>query len=87
MATGLPVIATRVGGIPDHLGRDRGKLVEPADETGLLAAMGYMLDHGGEYSSYRIQAYARSHFAYDVVGRQFLEIYQREMQKKGGEAV
>lgn len=82
MASGLPIIATRVGGIPDHLGSEMGLLIEPGDEDGLLAAMEYMLDHGGEYVPERIQEYARSHFAADVVGRQFLEIYSREVAKK-----
>jgi glycosyltransferase involved in cell wall biosynthesis len=82
MASGLPVIATRVGGIPDHLGPGMGLLVEPANEADLLAAMEYMLDHSGEYSSSHIQEYARSHFDFDVVGRQFLEIYSREIAGK-----
>lgn len=87
MASGLPVIATRVGGIPDHLGPDMGLLVEPGDEAGLLSAMEYMLDYGGEYSGDCIQEYARSHFEFDMVGRQFLEIYKREVQKKAGGAI
>jgi glycogen(starch) synthase len=79
LASGLPIIASRVGGIPDHLGPDMGLLVEPGDEAGLLSAMEYMLDHSSEYSSGRIQEYARSHFEFAVVGRQFMEIYSREV--------
>jgi hypothetical protein len=56
-----------------------GLLVEPGDEAGLLSAMEYMLDHSSEYSSGRIQEYARSHFEFAVVGRQFMEIYSREV--------
>lgn len=82
LASGLPVIATRVGGIPDHLGPDLGLLIEPGDEDGLLSAMEYMLDHSTEYSPSCIQEYARSHFEFDVVGRQFLEIYSREAAGK-----
>jgi glycogen(starch) synthase len=82
MASGLPIIATRVGGIPDHLGPEMGLLIEPGDEAGLLSAMEHMLDHGGEYSPNRLQKYARSHFEFDVVGRQFLRIYRQEVQKK-----
>jgi len=82
MASGLPVIATRVGGIPDHVGSSVGLLVEPGDEAGLLSAMETMLDRSGDYSPSHIQAYARSHFAVDAIGRQFTEIYNFEMQKK-----
>jgi glycosyltransferase involved in cell wall biosynthesis len=35
MAHGLPVLATKVGGIPEIVGADRGLLVEPGDEEGL----------------------------------------------------
>ena len=35
MAHGIPVLATRVGGIPEIVGPDRGLLVEPGDEEGL----------------------------------------------------
>jgi glycosyltransferase involved in cell wall biosynthesis len=87
MASGLPIIATRVGGIPDHLGPDLGLLIEPGDEAGLLSAMEYLLDHNREYSPGRIQEYARSHFEFAVVGRQFLEIYKREVQNKAGGAI
>jgi glycosyltransferase involved in cell wall biosynthesis len=49
MAAGVPVIATRVGGIPDVVsdGRD-GLLVEPRDPAALSAAIGALLDDPGE---------------------------------------
>jgi L-malate glycosyltransferase len=45
MATGLPVVATAVGGVPDvlHHGKE-GLLVEPCDPTALAAALIDMLD-------------------------------------------
>jgi glycosyltransferase involved in cell wall biosynthesis len=38
MAHGLPVAATRVGGVPSIVGADRGLLVDPGDEEGLAEA-------------------------------------------------
>jgi glycosyltransferase involved in cell wall biosynthesis len=38
MAFGLPVIATRVGGVPEIVGTDRGLMVDPEDEDGLAAS-------------------------------------------------
>ena len=38
MAHGLPVAATRVGGVPEIVGGDRGLLVDPGDEEGLAKA-------------------------------------------------
>jgi glycogen synthase len=39
MAHGLPVVATRAGGIPDKVSEDSGRLVEPGDVAGLAAAI------------------------------------------------
>jgi glycosyltransferase involved in cell wall biosynthesis len=39
MAAGLPIVATRVGGIPDAVGPEAGLLVEPRDVEGLARAL------------------------------------------------
>ena len=39
MALGIPVVATRVGGIPDLLGSGRGVMVEPRDPVALAGAV------------------------------------------------
>jgi glycosyltransferase involved in cell wall biosynthesis len=39
MAMGLPVVGTRVGGIPEQLGTDAGLLVQPEDVDGLARAV------------------------------------------------
>jgi len=44
MACGVPVVATRVGDVPDLLGDgERGRLVEPGDLEGLVTAIGDLL--------------------------------------------
>jgi sugar transferase (PEP-CTERM/EpsH1 system associated) len=46
MATGLPVIATRVGGNPELVDEDTGMLVPPSDPDAMAAALGsYARDH------------------------------------------
>ena len=48
MAAGLPVVATRVGGLPEAVvPEDTGLLVSPRDVTGLTAALGRLLDDPG----------------------------------------
>lgn len=46
MMAGLPVIATRVGGVPDAVG-DRGLMVEAAKPEQLASAMGRMINEEG----------------------------------------
>lgn len=43
MATGLPVVATNVGGIPDIVGEGRGTLVAPSDVEALANAIGHYI--------------------------------------------
>ncbi len=43
MANGIPVVATRIGGIPDAVGNDAAILVEPGDVESLAAALAALL--------------------------------------------
>jgi glycosyltransferase involved in cell wall biosynthesis len=43
LATGTPVVASRVGGIPEQVGEETGELVEPGDPDALAAAVGRLL--------------------------------------------
>ena len=44
MAMGLPVVGSRVGGIPEELGADAGLLIEPEDVPGLSSAVRRLID-------------------------------------------
>jgi len=61
MATGLPCIATDVGGIPEVLGADCGMLVAPGSVTSLGAAMERLIDEPRVAA--RLGAAARSRVA------------------------
>lgn len=59
MAVGCPVVASRVGGVPDMIEDSRtGLLVEPRDPDGLAAAILRLLDDKGLSSSISEQARA-----------------------------
>lgn len=44
MALGIPVVASRTGGLPELLGDDAGLLVPPRDPAALATAIGLLLD-------------------------------------------
>jgi glycosyltransferase involved in cell wall biosynthesis len=61
MATGMPCIAARVGGMPEMLAGDCGLLVPPGDVPSLSTAMGRLVDE--PLLAARIGAAARNRVA------------------------
>lgn len=76
LVCGVPVIATRCGGPEDFVTEDCGILIEPRNREQLLQAILYMLDNSHKYDREKISQYAKSKFRYEVVGKQFQEIYK-----------
>jgi glycosyltransferase involved in cell wall biosynthesis len=76
-ACGVPVISTDVGGISEHLSAERGCLVGSEDEQGFANAIDTCLDRLSDFDPAAIRAYAIKHFSYDIIGKQFLEIYNQ----------
>ena len=76
MACGLPVVATRVGGVPELVGDDSGLLVEPGSAEALRAGIERMLDGHADYSAERIRASATSRYSLDAVGDQWTDVYR-----------
>lgn len=76
MASGLPIIASNVGGIPEILNKDIGILVKPKDIDELIKAVDYMLDYYQDYSSDKISQYAKERFSYESVGKVLTEVYE-----------
>ena len=74
-ACGLPVLATRVGGIAESVDDTRGILVEARDEEALLAQTNHLLDHARSYNAEAIRQYAVERFAPWVIGGQIGNVY------------
>ena len=80
---GLPVIATDVGGVGEHLGAsdratDLGVLLQPGDESGLSAAVLAWAQRKGEGTlpdAGAISAYAQARFTPEAVGGAILDAY------------
>lgn len=85
MASGLPVISTRVGGIPEQIEDGRtGYLVEPDDVHGLAEAMAMLASDPA-----RREAFGRAgaeklqrEFSSESVARRLLDLYERVAQSR-----
>lgn len=77
MASGLPVISSTAGGVPEHIADEFGLLVEPRDTDALCKAMIYMIDNSEKFNSAKIRDYALANFSYEAVGKRFNDIYKK----------
>jgi glycosyltransferase involved in cell wall biosynthesis len=73
--SGVPVIATRVNGIPEFANEYNSILIEPRKEAQLVAAMRSILD-GKSFDAEALRTYALTHFSYAAVGKQLDEVYR-----------
>ena len=81
MATGLPSVATRVGGVPELVDPGAGVLVAPGDPEALAAGIGAAL--GGDFDLAQIARRARESYSYDAVGRGWTAIYDELSRSRG----
>jgi len=81
MASGLPIVATNVGGIPEMVSNEVGRLVPPGDPEALARALDYMLDHYGEFSSEALARYAQERYSYQAVGRKLDQLYRSVLRQ------
>ncbi len=77
LCCGLPVIATRAGGIPELLNNENGVLVTPGSVDELITAMRQLMLNYAQYDREKIAATACGKFGYEVVGMKMDEIYSR----------
>lgn len=74
LATGLPVITSNAGGIPEMVSPEEGILIPSEDEVALTNAILHMLDHSSDYSSEKIRSKGLK-YSYKVVGEKLVSIY------------
>lgn len=76
LATGLPIISSRAGGISEMITETDGILVNTQDERQLTNAMLWMM----EYTSNYLPQHIREHgckYSYAAVGKQLVDLYQK----------
>jgi glycosyltransferase involved in cell wall biosynthesis len=70
-------VASRVGGIPDLIGKENGILVPPEQPTALAAALCELRGDSARRSQMgRTNVLKARGYAWQVVGEQFVHLYQ-----------
>jgi L-malate glycosyltransferase len=85
MAAGVPVVATRVGGIPDVLEHKKsGLLVPPEDDLQMAEAIGHLIVNPVMRQEIALNArqYAANHFHWNSVSEQYEELYAKTLARK-----
>jgi len=76
-ALGIPVVATRVGGIPEIVDDNKGVLIEPGNEKQLFNVLNDFIDKKYSFDSKRIKDFAVNEFSYEAVGKQISGLYNK----------
>lgn len=84
LASGLPIVSSTAGGIPEHVTSDLGYLVAPLDEANLLRSMNAAITKikAQGFDSKFLSNYANQHFSYESVGKQFDQLYNKILSKQ-----
>ena len=80
-ASGLPVAACAVGGVPELVRAENGRLAPPGDAQGLAQAIGEVLARPGQFSRQAIQAEAVKRYSYEAVGEKMERCYQDVLKR------
>jgi L-malate glycosyltransferase len=77
MSTGLPLVATRVGGTAEIVDESNGQLVEPGSAEALADGLRRVLEGGRAYDRDRMHQTATRRYGYEAVARAWTEVYER----------
>lgn len=81
-AAGVPVIAPKIGGIPEHLDDTKGVLVEKNSKEDLEMAINDMLDGKISFEKKQLRDYAIEKFSEKTIGKAFFETYIKVLKKE-----
>lgn len=76
MATGIPTVGTRVGGVPEMLEGGAGLIVERGDPRALADAIVEMSESLDDYDPATIAALSRERYGYEALGRRWGKLYE-----------
>jgi glycosyltransferase involved in cell wall biosynthesis len=81
MASGLPSVASRTGGVPEVLDSEAGLLVTPEDPEALAVAIREALER--RFDSGQMAARARERYGYEAISGRWTEIYEELLSRRG----
>lgn len=76
---GVPVVATKVGGIPEFVNDQYGRLVNAGDEKALENLLIAFLDKKLSFNNQEIRSESRDTFSTDTIGKKLHTIYQEAL--------
>jgi glycosyltransferase involved in cell wall biosynthesis len=76
-ASGLPAVASAVGGVPEVIDSATGRLVAPRDPQALGRAIAEMLEARQQFDPVRIAEAARDRYGYEAFAARWSELYAR----------
>ena len=83
LCAGLPVVATRVGGVPEVIPESCGVLVPVDDVPALAAGIAEMAASLSRYDPQRIAGAARQRYSYEAVGARLAQVYEQALVEHG----
>lgn len=78
---GLPVLATKVGGIPEMIDASNGVLIPAGDEEKLIAQMRELIAHRISFNQSEIAEKASMRYSYETIGMELRKHYDSLLQK------
>jgi glycosyltransferase involved in cell wall biosynthesis len=86
LASGVPCVASRVGGIPEILSPDWGALVPPSDPRALAAALRELMEQAESRRAMGRAAAAgvRGKYDWSVIARRIMDVYAEDDLRKVG---
>jgi glycosyltransferase involved in cell wall biosynthesis len=86
LATGLPVVGTAVGGIPELIGNGSGLLAQPQDAESIADELEAAIDRIDEFDRAAIAARAHDRYSAESVGAAFDRVYREVLAERARES-
>jgi glycosyltransferase involved in cell wall biosynthesis len=76
MSSGLPVVASRVGGTPESVDASNGQLVEPGSAAALVDGIARVVEGLDGYDAQAMHRRAEERYGYEAVAQMWTDVYE-----------